>query len=158
MERTVIEAGRAVGTGDYFECPCGTVVAAIGTRAQPIDGLPFDDRRGVVINRRGRVAKGLYVVGWAKRGPTGVIGSNKADADDLPDLLLADLSDSRKPGRAALEEWLDERHVCWVSYEDWKAIDAAEVDAAAEGAPRKKMYRIKDMLAVVSREAEAVRS
>lgn len=158
LERTVVEGGRAVSTGERFECPCGTVVAAIGTRAQPIDGLPFDDKRGVVVNRGGRVAKGLYVVGWAKRGPTGVIGSNKADANALPDLMRADVPEARKPGRAALEEWLDERHVQWVSYEDWKAIEAAEIDAAPEGAPRKKMCRIKDMLAVVAREAAAARS
>jgi ferredoxin--NADP+ reductase len=157
FERTVLEQGRAIGTGEFFLYDCGTVVAAIGTRSRPLDGLPFDERRGLVVNRKGRVAKGLYVVGWAKRGPVGVIGSNKSDADTLPALVGQDLSDTRKPGRPALEDWLVARRTRWVSYEDWRAIDAAEIDAAKGKAPRKKLYRIKDMLAVLGQDAKSAR-
>jgi ferredoxin--NADP+ reductase len=157
FERTTVEQGRAAGTGDFFDYDCGTVVAAIGTKARPLDGLPFDKRAGVVVNRKGRIAKGLYVVGWAKRGPIGVIGSNKSDADTLPALVGKDLSGKGKPGRAALERWLTAGQTRWVSYEDWQAIDAAEIDAAKGGAPRKKLYRIKDMLAVLGQDARCAR-
>ncbi len=157
FERTRLEQGRAVGTGEFFVYACGTVVAAIGTRAKPLDGLPFDKRRGVVINCKGRVAEGLYVVGWAKRGPIGVIGTNKSDADTLPALLDEDLSNKRKPGRGALEAWLTEQRTRWISYEDWQAINATEIDAAEGEAPRKKLYRIKDMLAVLGRDAQSAR-
>lgn len=153
LERTQIENGRSIGTGETFEIPCGLVVAAIGYRSQPVSGIPFDERRGTVTNRQGRVAKGLYVVGWAKRGPSGVIGSNKPDADSIADHIMRDLESSparrRKGGRAALEERLDERGVRWVSFEDWKAIESAEIEAASPEAPRKKLIRIKDMLAVL---------
>ena len=152
LERTRVEQGRAIGTGAFLDYPCGLIVASIGTRTQPLEGLPFDENRGVVVNRQGRVAKGLYVVGWAKRGPTGVIGTNKPDAVLIAQHIASDFSKGGKEGRAALEDWLDERQVAWVSYEDWKAIEAAEVEAAAPGEPRKKLIRIKDMLAVLGND------
>jgi ferredoxin--NADP+ reductase len=149
FERTRLRAGRAIGTGETYVYPCGTVIAAIGTHSQPVDGLPFDERRGVIINRRGRVAKGVYVVGWAGRGAIGVIGSNKSDADLVAAAIAEDVTAGRKPGRSAMEEWLEERHVAWVSYADWKAIEAVEIDRAQGEAPRKKLYRIKDMLSIL---------
>lgn len=154
LERTRLEEGRVVGTGETVDLPCGAVIAAIGTRAQPLEGLPFDDRSGTVVNRRGRVAKGLYVVGWARRGPTGVIGTNKPDADEIARHIEADLTDAKAPpghrtGRAALEDLLAERGVTWVSFDDWKAIEAAEIEAAAPGMPRKKLISIAEMLAVL---------
>ena len=155
LEQTRLEDGRSIGTGKTFEIPCGLVVAAIGYRSQPVSGIPFDERRGTVVNRQGRVAKGLYVVGWAKRGPSGVIGSNKPDADSIADHIVRDLQPSpasgRKGGRAALEERLDERGVRWVSFEDWKTIESAEIEAAPPEAPRKKIIRIKDMMAVLDK-------
>ena len=155
LERTQVRNGRAVGTGETFDYPCGTVIAAIGTRSQPFDGLPFDERRGVIVNRRGRVAKGVYVVGWAGRGATGVIGSNKSDADVVAEAIAEDQKGAgRKHGRAGLEEWLEERHVSWVTYADWKAIEAAEIDQADGEAPRKKIYRIKDMLSVLQENSK----
>lgn len=151
LERTRVESGRTIGLGESFELPCGAVVAAIGYRSRPIEGVPFDDKRGVVANRQGRVAKGLYVVGWAMRGPTGVIGSNKSDADLVAEHVAADLSAGNKPGRPALEELLEERAVAWVSFEDWKRIEAAEIAEAEHDAPRRKLIRIRDMLEVLQK-------
>ena len=162
LERTRLEAGNVVGTGETFDLPCGAIVAAIGTRSQPLNGLPFDATRGVVTNRRGRVAKGLYVVGWARRGPTGVIGTNKPDADEIAAHIEADLreagaSRTSGSGRLALEDLLDERGVAWISYEDWKAIEAAEEAAAEPGMPRKKLIRVAEMLAVLNEPRAAQR-
>ena len=155
LERTVVEGGRAVGSGDVFEVPCGLIVASIGYRARQVEGVPYDEARGLVANRQGRVAEGLYAVGWAKRGPTGVIGSNKPDADLIAGHIEADCGAGARPGRPMLEEVLEERGVSWVSFADWQAIDAAEVAAAAPEAPRKKLIRIKDMLAVLDKSSAA---
>ncbi len=83
VERTRVEKGRAVGTGELFDLPCGLIISSIGHRAEPVDGLACDHERGILANRKGRVADGLYVVGWAKRGATGVIASNKPDGASL---------------------------------------------------------------------------
>ena len=149
LERTELIDGRARGTGKLFDIPCGAVVASIGYRSRPLEGVPFDERKGVIANRKGRVGRGLYVVGWAMRGPSGVIGSNKPDADLVAGHIKDDLPAGRKPGRAGLEDVLDERGLRWVSYDDWQRIDAAEIEAASTEAPRKKLIRIKDMLSVL---------
>ncbi|MEE8188538.1 MAG: FAD-dependent oxidoreductase [Kiloniellales bacterium] len=146
LERTRLEGGRAVGSGETFDIACGAVVAAIGYRFDLIEGLPPDERTGVVANREGRVDGGLYVVGWAKRGPTGVIGTNKHDGDRAAEQIQEDIGDGDKPGRPALEALLGERGVRWVSFEDWQRIDSAEVAAAPPGAPRRKFVRVAEML------------
>ena len=151
LEKTRLEAGRAVGTGETIEVPCGLVVASIGYRTAPLTGLPFDQARGVVLNQAGRIAEGLYAVGWAKRGPSGVIGSNKPDGDAAARQITEDFPQGRKPGRPALEKLLTERGDRWVSFADWKRIEAAEIAAAAPGSPRKKLIRVIDMLAVLDR-------
>jgi len=155
LERTLLEDGRVRGSGEFFEVACGLIVASIGYRARQVEGVPYDESRGLVANRQGRVAEGLYAVGWAKRGPTGVIGSNKPDADLIAGHIEADCGAGRRPGRAMLEELLEERGVSWVSFADWQEIDAAEVAAAAPDAPRKKLIRIKDMLAVLDKSSGA---
>ncbi|MDH3472321.1 MAG: FAD-dependent oxidoreductase [Rhodospirillales bacterium] len=155
LERTRVEGGRAQGTGETFEIPCGLVVASIGYRTDPIKGLPFDQARGVVVSDNGRVDAGLYVVGWAKRGPSGVIGSNKPDGDQVARQIAEDFQEGRKAGRRGLEDLLSERRVAWVGFDDWKRIEAAEVAAAAPGAPRKKLTRVSDMLAVLDRESQS---
>ena len=149
FERTRVEEGRAVGTGSYFEIACGLVVAAIGYLSLPVPGTPFDHRRGVVVNDQGRVEPGLYTVGWIKRGPTGVIGTNKPDGRTAAEQILADLDGGGKPGRQALEPLLRERGARWVDFADWRRIEAAEIAAAREGAPRRKLYRREDMFAVL---------
>jgi ferredoxin--NADP+ reductase len=153
LERTEVRRGRAVGTDEIFDIPCGLIVSAIGYRMAPVKGLPIDSGTQVVRNRDGRVAPGLYVVGWAKRGPTGVIGSNKSDGDLAAAQIAEDLGVGGKPGAPALEAMLHQRGVTWVTFDDWLRIEAAEIAAAPPGAPRRKLIRIKDMLAVLGRDA-----
>lgn len=126
---------RAIAFDDG-EIACGLVVTAIGYTCKPIDGLPYDEK-GVVTNDAGRVAPGLYVVGWAKRGPSGTIATNRADSFAVAEAIVADLKlsgGSTKAGPAGLDA-LGLRHITWT---DWKKIDAAEVAGALPGAPRRK--------------------
>ena len=150
LERTRLEAGRAVGTGETFDLPCGLVFSSIGYRAEPIGGLPCDAASGILTNRDGRVAEGLYVVGWAKRGPIGVIASNKPDGDKLARQIAKDFGQGRKPGGPALEKLLAGRGTRWIGFADWKTIEAAEIAAAPPGAPRRKLIGVDDMLAVLN--------
>ncbi len=138
-----------MGTGELFDLPCGLVVPAIGYRSQPLDGVPFDEPRSIAANADGRVAAGLYAVGWIKRGPTGTIASNRQDGIDAAGQIVADLGDGGKPGGPALERLLAERGVRAVSYEEWQRIAAAEVAAAPEGAPRRKFVTVEEMLAAL---------
>ncbi len=150
FERTRSEGERLVGTGETLDIPCGTVVAAIGYRNRPLPGLRADPARGTFANRRGRIATRLYVVGWAKRGPSGVIGSNKPDADMVAaDIVAAGPAPEPRPGRQGLERLLRDRGIRWVSFEDWQRIDRAEIAGAGPESPRRKLVRIKDMLAVL---------
>jgi ferredoxin--NADP+ reductase len=149
LERTEVVDGRARGTGSFFEIDCGLVLPAIGYRSAPIEGAPFNDDAGLIDNDDGRVEPGLYVVGWIKRGPTGVIATNRPDGKEAAALIDADFPDGGKPGRTALEAALGEKGVNWVSFADWQKIDAAEVAAAPDGAPRRKFTTVADMLAVL---------
>ena len=159
LEKTRLEDGRAVGTGESFDVPCGLVVSAIGYRMAPVEGLALESGTGGIANKDGRVAPGLYVAGWVGRGPSGVIGTNKADGDRVAELIQADNPQGSgpgrgKPGRAAMERLLAERGVRRVGFDDWERIDAAETAAAAPGAPRRKLTRIADLLAVLDRDDE----
>lgn len=149
LEKTEVRDGRAVGTGEFTEVPCGLVISAIGYRGEIFDGVAFDDWAGIAVNEEGRVAPGIYAVGWIRRGPTGVIGTNKHDGDRAASQILEDFSESGKPGRAAFEELLTEKSVRWITYEEWQKIDAAEQAAANPEAPRRKFTRVEEMLAVL---------
>ena len=152
LERTRVEDGRTVATGEFFEVTCGLVAAAIGYRAAPLDGAPFDDYRGIVPNDDGRVDDGLYAVGWIKRGPTGVIASNRPDGVAVAQHIADDFGNGAmgsKPGRKSLEKLLSERKARVVSFDDWKAIEAAEFENADGAHPRKKFVTIQDMLDVL---------
>jgi NADPH-dependent glutamate synthase beta subunit-like oxidoreductase len=149
FERTRIENGRAVGTGEFEDIACGLVIAAIGYRASRIEGVPFDPERGLIPNDDGRIAPGLYAVGWAKRGPTGVIATNRPDGVTCAEQIQADIPDGIKPGRKAMERLLAKRKVRAVSYDDWQRIDAAEVASATGPAPRRKFTTLREMLAVL---------
>ena len=149
MEHTRVEDGRSVGTGEFFEIECGLVIPAIGYFSDPFPGVPFDVDNGVVEHDEGRVGDGVYAVGWIKRGPTGVIGTNKPDGDIAATQIFEDVADGTKPGREALEALLAERNVRCLTYQDWQSIDASEVAAAKPGAPRRKFVTIDTMIAAL---------
>ncbi|GGK83582.1 NADP oxidoreductase [Sphaerisporangium melleum] len=133
LERTRLEDGRVVGTGEYETIPAGMVLRSVGYQSVPLPGVPFDTATMTVPNVAGRVGEGQYVAGWLKRGPTGVIGTNKSDAAETVRTLLADLA--ARPGRAEprtrLDDILAARGVRPVTYEDWLRIEAAEAALAA---------------------------
>jgi ferredoxin/flavodoxin---NADP+ reductase len=134
----------------------GLVFRSIGYRGLPLPSLPFDDARGTVPHEAGRVRDGEYVVGWIKRGPTGIIGTNKRDAQETVNTLLADLEAGRlldplRPEREELEGLLDERRPDHVTYEGWEAIDHAERSAGEpHGRPRVKLCTFEELLAAAA--------
>lgn len=134
VERTTLRDGRLVGTGEETALPVNLVLRAVGYRGTPIPGVPFDDARAVIPNQAGRIVDetgtpipGLYTSGWIKRGPTGVIGTNKPDAAETVASLLADLAQAPRTadGRTA-EDLLTARGLDIARFEDWLAIDAQE--------------------------------
>ncbi len=136
VETTVLDdSGQASGSGQTHVIPVDAVIRSVGYRGMAIEGVPFDDRRNVIPNREGRVVDGddvipgLYVAGWIKRGPTGIIGTNKKDAVQTIACLLEDASDPRawtaaQPELAAVDEALAQGEV--VDVAGWRRIDAAE--------------------------------
>ncbi len=149
VERTEVQDGKSVGTGEFWELECCAVVAAIGYRGARLEGVPFDERQGIAINQGGRIDDGLYAVGWIGRGPVGVIGTNKPDGDTVAAQIAAGGRDSQKPGRTELERHLKERGRRWVSFADWQQIDRLEIERAREGAPRCKFTSVEAMLAAL---------
>lgn len=146
-------------TGEILELPCGLVFRSIGYRGMPIPGIPFDDRWGTIPNIEGRVVHegkplpGLYAAGWIKRGPSGVIGTNKPDAVETVSKLLEDapnLPPCEEPSTDAVRRHLAERGVRVVDFQDWQKIDAAEeARGKAVGKPREQFTRIPGMLAIL---------
>ena len=163
-EPAVAPDGRVVArdTGAREEVEAGLVVRAVGYLGVPVAGLPFDATAGHIPHEQGCVEGGdrEYVVGWIKRGPTGVIGTNKKDARETVARLLADCGpcgprDTGPDRPARLEAWLRERQPALVTRLGWGAIDAVERAAgAAQGRPRVKLVRTEDLLAA-ARGAEA---
>jgi len=151
VERTAVEAGRAVGTGETYVIPADLVVACIGYRSSPIPGVPFDDRAGKFANDDGRILPGLYAVGWARRGPTGTIGTNRPDGFAVVERIAEDLASgaigsAQKEGRAGFDRLAAERGLDVVTFRDWKKIEEAEAKAAREGSPREKFVDIESMI------------
>ena len=144
LEKTEIVNGRAISTGDTFDVPCGTVVTAIGYHTLPPEGVPLDG--GIVANDCGRVEPGVYVVGWAKRGPSGTIPTNGPDSRDVVELVLEDLEKSNKPGGEAVSAILDERGVRRVNFAEWKIISDMEHSRAEPPRPRERFTRVDEML------------
>ena len=169
-ELVASEDGRisARDTGEREELECGLVLRSIGYKGVGLEGLPFDPGRGTIPNESGRVTDpetgeqvpGHYVVGWIKRGPSGVIGTNKKDAADTVAALFEDLEAGKIPAREPLEpsitDLLDERGGDHVTYMGWQAIDRAE-QAAGEphGRPRVKFCRVHEMVEAAREAANA---
>jgi ferredoxin--NADP+ reductase len=149
----VEEHGRIVArpTGETETIPCGLVLRSVGYQGVALPGIPFDEQSGTIPNTSGRVdgAERTYVAGWIKRGPSGVIGTNKKDATETVELLLEDARAGRLAveSTASLEELLDRKGARYVEYAGWQAIDVAE-RAAGEprGRPRVKLVAWNDLL------------
>jgi ferredoxin/flavodoxin---NADP+ reductase len=154
---------RAKDTGEREELECGLVLRSVGYTGIPIEGVPFDESRGLILNEGGRILDshdaghkvGHYTAGWIKRGPSGVIGTNKKDALETVRHLLADVESEtllrpENPDPVAIEDLLREKGVRYVSFEDWQAIDEAEVGRGEpHGRPRVKFVRVDEMLDTV---------
>jgi len=148
---------RAVPTEEREVIPCGVVLRSVGYRGTEISGVAFDERRATIRNDQGRVVDedgapipGLYCAGWIKRGPSGVIGTNKKDATETVELLLADAGAGLLPSRGDgdIVDALSARGARPVSYAGWEAIDAVERARGEEqGRPRVKLCRWDELLA-----------
>jgi len=153
VERTVLDdRGAARGTGETYEVPASLVITAIGYSTSPIDDVPFAG--GKFSNEGGRIADRLYAVGWARRGPTGTIGTNRPDGYEVADQIAAampgDGSDGRE-GAAGLKQLLETRGVMATDYDDWRRIEETEVANARPGSPREKFVRHQDWLRTLGR-------
>ncbi|MEZ5962560.1 MAG: FAD-dependent oxidoreductase [Planctomycetota bacterium] len=151
---------RPKGLGEVSEVPAQMVLKAVGYRGVPIPGVPFDGRAGIIPNRDGRVlaspegavVAGQYVVGWAKRGPTGLIGTNSPDSVATVQEMLKDLAGKTAapllPGeREAVPRLLAQRGVACVTWDDWRRLDAHEQARGRDkGKVRDKVYRLDEML------------
>jgi ferredoxin--NADP+ reductase len=155
-------APRPRGTGENEELPVDLVFKAVGYRGNPLEGVPFDERSGIFPNADGRIvdaggapAPGLYVVGWAKRGPSGLIGTNAADSQATVAAMLADASARTAPADAAkdpaaIEALLRERGVDFVSWADWQRLDQDEVaHGETSGKVRLKYTDLESMMKAV---------
>jgi ferredoxin/flavodoxin---NADP+ reductase len=158
---------RARQTEETETIPVDLVFRSIGYRGVPLDGIPFDEARGTIPNDGARVlngdapVRGEFVTGWIKRGPSGVIGTNKKDAQNTVDALLADLAagdllEPVDPQRDSLELLLAERKPDFVSYAGWEAIDRHERGLGEpQGRPRVKLCRVDEMLEVAAQADKA---
>jgi ferredoxin--NADP+ reductase len=151
---------RAKPTGERETIPAGLIFRSVGYRGLPLPGASFDERRATIPNDRGRVlaepggdpVPGAYVVGWIKRGPSGIIGTNKKDAQETVTTLLEDLASGAVPApalpdRSSIEDLLAERRPHHVTFAGWEAIDATEKAAGEpQGRPRVKLCRWDELL------------
>jgi ferredoxin/flavodoxin---NADP+ reductase len=156
---------QAKPTQVFEELPVELVFRSVGYRGVPLPGVPFNDDWAVVLNDKGRVLDpgskqplvGEYTAGWIKRGPTGVIGTNKSDAAETVASMLEDLAQDahlrpEQPSAAAAEQMIRDRQPRYLAYADWQRLNAIEVERGrARGRPRLKFTRVEDMLAALGR-------
>jgi ferredoxin/flavodoxin---NADP+ reductase len=155
---------RAVPTGEEEVLECGLVLRSIGYRGRPLPGVPFDERRGLIRNVGGRVcdeegrcSPGEYVVGWIKRGPSGVIGTNKKDAADTAARILEDagggrLNEPEQSDPDGIQHWLRGRVPGLTTWAGWEAIDRFETTLGErQGRPRVKLIRVSDIIDAATR-------
>ena len=155
VERTELdEKGGARGTGETYEIPASLIISAIGYSSAPIEGVPYDDRGGRFLNEGGRIADRLYAVGWARRGPSGTIGTNRPDGYEVADQVVAAMapgSASDRTGAEGLKALLTSRGVMPTDYDDWRKIEETETANARPGSPREKFVRHEEWLQVLGR-------
>ena len=153
VERTQLDAsGAAQGTGETYQVPATLIVSAIGYATSPIEDVPFAG--GKFVNQGGKIADRLYAVGWARRGPSGTIGTNRPDGYEVADQVAAAMpadSSAERAGAAGLKRLLGERGVMATDYEDWRKIEETETANARPGSPREKFVRHADWLNTLGR-------
>lgn len=140
LERTALADGRVVGTGEFETLPVGLVIRSVGYRSVPLEGVPFDQGSSTIRHEKGKVGEGEYTAGWIKRGPTGVVGTNKSDAAETVQTLLSELG-TRPAPKGDLLELLEARGVEIVTYRHWLGLDAAE-RALAESLSRGESVKL----------------
>jgi ferredoxin/flavodoxin---NADP+ reductase len=151
---------------DVEQIECGLVLRSVGYRAVPLPDVPFDERHWVLPNGRGRVLTpggeplaGVYAVGWIKRGPTGILGTNKRDAEETVSCLVEDLRAGAlpqppNPAREEIDALLAERKPDLVDVQGWRAIDAHELERGrGEQRPRVKLASRDELLGAVRLDA-----
>jgi len=146
-------------TEERQEFPCGLFFRSVGYHGLSIPGVPFEEKRGVFPNEQGRIVQngepvpGLYCAGWIKRGPSGVIGTNKPDSQETVGCLLEDLEKlpaAEVPDSQKMLQFLAGKTAKVVNFEDWRRIDTAEIERGRQaGKPREKFAAIQDMLKVI---------
>jgi ferredoxin--NADP+ reductase len=165
LEATPAGTLQAKPTDQFETLPVGLVFRSVGYRGVPLPGVPFHESWGVILNENGRIldpetkqpVTGLYAAGWIKRGPTGVIGTNKPDAAQTVTCMMEDLAADRilapaEPDADAAERLIRERRPRCVSYQDWLKLNQIEVSRGrAAGRPRIKFTHVEDMLAALGR-------
>jgi ferredoxin/flavodoxin---NADP+ reductase len=168
LERDESGRLRAIDTGERETIECGLVLRSVGYRAVPLPEVPFDERYFILPNERGRVLgadgeplPGVYTVGWIKRGPTGILGTNKRDAEETVDCLAEDLASGalpkpRNPDRDWIDSLLAERKPDLVTVDGWRAIEALELRRGRdEERPRVKLASRDELLAAAKPEPAA---
>jgi ferredoxin--NADP+ reductase len=157
---------RPRATDRFVNLPVGLVFRSVGYRGVPLPGVPFHEKWGVIPNEKGRVVDpetkapvtGLYTAGWIKRGPSGVIGTNKPDALETVQCMVEDLGKGRtlhpsETNASAVESFIKSRKPTYVSWKDWERLDGIEVSKGAkEGRPRVKFTTVQDMQGALGRE------
>jgi len=153
VERTELDdKGSARGTGETYEVPASIVITAIGYSTSPIPDVPYEG--GKFVNERGRISDRLYAVGWARRGPSGTIGTNRPDGYEVAEQIATAMpagSGEDRQGAAGLKRLLEGRGVMPTDYDDWRKIEETEVSRARPGSPREKFVRHEDWLKTLGR-------
>jgi ferredoxin--NADP+ reductase len=153
VEKTVLdESGAARGTGETYQVPTSLIISAIGYSTSPIADVPFEG--GKFVNDKGRIANRLYAVGWARRGPSGTIGTNRPDGYEVADQVIAAMparSSGERVGAEGLKALLEQRGVMPTDYDDWRKIEETENGRARAGSPREKFVRHEDWLQAIGR-------
>ncbi|WP_086479191.1 FAD-dependent oxidoreductase [Oceanospirillum sanctuarii] len=145
---------QAEQASDELALPVDTLISAIGYRSREISSVPFDTQQGRIQHENGLIEPGVYATGWCRRGPNGVIPTNRADALEISKRILADLDSGQisagKSGRVAMDNLIEAKQLKVLSYQDWKTIDQAEQDRAQGNKPREKFLTEAEMLQVLS--------
>jgi adrenodoxin-NADP+ reductase len=153
VERTELTADlRSVGTGERYAIDCGLVISCIGYQTPPIEGIPYEHGRDRFANKDGVIGGNLYCVGWARRGPTGTIGTNRPDGFEVAEKIHSAFPPGGGgTGGPGLDILLHARGIEPVAFRDWQRIEAAETGRAREGSPREKFTSIAEMIAELGR-------